>query len=84
MRAGPGWRAPAAAGAFAALAALAGPGRGSALAALVQEAARTPLAAEPPIHGPGWTVAVPAVLFLVTAAGTWALWRHFADGDDDE
>lgn len=51
---------------------------------LAQEAARAPLASQPPIQGPGWTVAVPAVLFLVTAAGTWALWRHFADQDDDE
>jgi len=36
------------------------------------------------MNSPGWTVVIPAILFLVTAAGTWALWRHFADQDDDE
>lgn len=61
---------------------------GTALAMAVvlaaQDTARPPLPAEPPIGGPGWTVVVPAILFLVTAAGTWALWRHFADQDDEE
>jgi hypothetical protein len=56
----------------------------AALALAVQDPARAPLPAEPPIGGPGWTVVVPAILFLVTAAGTWALWRHFADKDDEE
>ena len=51
---------------------------------LLQDSMRAPLPAEPPIGGPGWTVVVPALLFLVTAAGTWALWRRFADEDDDE
>lgn len=52
---------------------------------LLQDAStRAPLAAQPPISGPGWTVWIPAVLFLVSAAGTWSLWRHFADKDDDE
>lgn len=55
---------------------------GLALRAL-QDSTRAPLPAEPPISGPGWTVVVPAILFLVTAAGTWALWRRFADEDDD-
>ena len=50
---------------------------------VLQDSARARLPAEPPIGGPGWTVLVPAILFLVTAAGTWALWRHFADKDDD-
>jgi hypothetical protein len=54
----------------------------SALLLVVQETARQPLPAEPPIDGPGWTVWVPALLFLVSAFGTWALWRHFADKDD--
>lgn len=54
------------------------------VSALVQDATRAPLASQPPIHGPGWTVLVPAVLFLVTAASTWALWRHFADQDDKD
>jgi len=36
------------------------------------------------MNSPGWTVLVPAILFLVSAAGTWALWRHFANQDDDE
>ncbi len=49
---------------------------------LAQEASRPPLPAQPPIEGPGWTVWVPAALFLVAAFGTWALWRHFADKDD--
>lgn len=50
---------------------------------LAQDTARAPLPAEPPIGGPAWTVLVPAVLFLVSAGGTWALWRRFADKDDD-
>ena len=52
-----------------------------ALVSLVQEASRQPLPAAPPLDGPGWTVVVPAILFLVSAIGTWALWRHFADED---
>jgi len=24
---------------------------------------------------------VPAILFLISAFGTWALWRHFANED---
>lgn len=63
---------------------MSGAGVSAALALAAQEAARAPLPAEPPIGGPGWTVWVPALLFLVTAAGTWALWRHFADRDDEE
>jgi hypothetical protein len=51
---------------------------------LLQVATRTPLPAEPPISGPGWTILVPAVLFLISAVGTWSLWRHFADKDDEE
>ena len=54
------------------------------LAVASQDTARAPLPAEPPLGGPGWTVVVPAILFLVTAAGTWALWRRFADQEDDE
>lgn len=56
----------------------------AALAALLQAPAREPLPPGPPMNSPGWTVVIPAILFLVTAAGTWALWRHFADQDDDE
>lgn len=63
---------------------MSGAGVATALALAAQDAARAPLPAEPPIGGPGWTVVVPAILFLVTAAGTWALWRHFADQDDGE
>lgn len=37
-----------------------------------------PLPAAPPIGGPLWSVVVPAVLFLVAAAATWLLYRHFA------
>ncbi|MHB1193243.1 MAG: hypothetical protein ACYC6F_09370 [Longimicrobiales bacterium] len=54
------------------------------LAVASQDTARAPFPAEPPLGGPGWTVVVPAILFLVTAAGTWALWRRFADQDDKE
>lgn len=50
----------------------------------LQVPARRPLPAAPPMNGPGWTVVVPAILFLIAAAGTWALWRHFADQDDDD
>jgi len=56
----------------------------AALTLAAQDSARAPLPAQPPIGGPGWTVVVPALLFLVTAAGTWALWRRFADQDDEE
>lgn len=58
------------------------PGLASLALLLAQDPGRAPLPAEPPIGGPGWTVVVPALLFLVTAAGTWALWRHFADKND--
>lgn len=51
---------------------------------LAQDTSRVPLPAEPPIGGPGWTVLVPALLFLVTAGGTWALWRRFAGKDEHE
>lgn len=54
------------------------------LAVASQDTARAPLPAEPPLGGPGWTMVVPAILFVVTAAGTWALWRRFADEDDEE
>lgn len=56
----------------------------AALATFAQSPQRQPLPPGPPMEGPGWTVFVPALLFLVAAAGTWALWRHFADQDDDE
>ena len=49
---------------------------------LLQEAARAPLPAAPPISGPFWTIWVPAALLLVSVAGTWALWRHFATKGD--
>ena len=52
--------------------------------ALIQTTNRPPLPQGPAMEGPGWSVAIPAVLFIVSAAGTWALWRHFADQDDDE
>ena len=37
----------------------------------------TPLPAEPPISGPFWTLVVPAILFLISAAATFLLYRHF-------
>lgn len=51
---------------------------------LIQTASRPPLPQGPAMEGPGWSVAIPAVLFLISAIGTWALWRHFADQDDEE
>lgn len=52
--------------------------------AAIQDPVRAPLPAAPPMNSPGWTVVVPALLFLVTAGSTWALWRHFADKDDED
>jgi len=52
------------------------------LVAAIQDTARVSIPAQPPIQGPGWTVWVPGVLFLVAAYSTWWLWRHFADKDD--
>ena len=54
------------------------------LSAVLQDSARQPLPPGPPMNSPGWTVVVPAILFLLAAAGTWALWRHFANQDDEE
>jgi hypothetical protein len=42
-----------------------------------------PLPAGPPIGGLLWSVVVPAVLFLVAAAATWLLYRHFARKGED-
>jgi hypothetical protein len=48
--------------------------------ALVQDAStRAPLPVGPPISGPLWTLVIPAILLLVSVAGTWALWDHFAN-----
>jgi len=33
--------------------------------------------AEPPIGGPFWTVLVPSLLFAVSFAATWLLYRRF-------
>lgn len=55
----------------------------SGLMVLGQAATRQPLPAGPPISGPLWTMVIPAILFVVTAAGTWALYRRFSDQDDD-
>ena len=43
----------------------------------------TPLPADPPISGPLWSFAVPALLLLVATAATWLLYRHFAKKGDD-
>jgi hypothetical protein len=37
-----------------------------------------PLPAQPPITGPLWSVAVPALLFVVSLWATVLLYRHFA------
>jgi hypothetical protein len=52
------------------------------LVPLLQEATRAPLPVGPPISGPFWTIWVPAALLLVSVAGTWSLWRHFAGRDE--
>lgn len=52
---------------------------------LLQDAStRAPLPAGPPISGPLWTIVIPAILLLVSVAGTWALWSHFANKPDGE
>jgi len=38
----------------------------------------TPLPAAPPLEGPLWSVIVPSLVWLVTAAATYLLYRHFA------
>ena len=46
----------------------------------VQDAStRAPLPVGPPISGPLWTIVIPAILLLVSVAGTWMLWDHFAN-----
>ncbi|MGD8321749.1 MAG: hypothetical protein PVJ02_14980 [Gemmatimonadota bacterium] len=54
------------------------------LAVVAQATPRQPLPAEPPVQGWFWYAVIPAALFLVSAFGTWALWRHFAREDDEE
>jgi len=36
------------------------------------------LGVEPPIHGPIWSILVPALLFVLAAGATYLLYRHFA------
>jgi hypothetical protein len=38
----------------------------------------TPIPAQPPIGGVVWSLVVPALLWLVTFAATWLLYRHFS------
>jgi hypothetical protein len=46
---------------------------------LIQAAMATGrIPAEPPIHGPIWTVVVPALLLIFTAVATAMLYRRFA------
>ena len=47
--------------------------------ALQEASTRAPLPVGPPILGPLWTIVIPAILLLVSVAGTWALWSHFAN-----
>ena len=52
---------------------------------LLQDAStRAPLPAGPPISGPLWTIVIPAILLVVSVAGTWALWRHFTNKSPGE
>jgi hypothetical protein len=41
-----------------------------------------PIPAEPPIGGIGWSVVVPALLFVTALAATWSLYRRFAGSND--
>jgi hypothetical protein len=41
-----------------------------------------PLPVGSPLNGVLWTWVVPAVLFAVTFAATWLLYRHFANRDE--
>lgn len=44
----------------------------------------TPIPASAPIEGFFWTWIVPAILFAIAFAATWALYRHFSgDGESD-
>lgn len=50
----------------------------------VQDGAQA-LGVEPPIHGPVWSILVPALLFVFAAGATYLLYSHFAarrSGDD--
>ncbi len=37
-----------------------------------------PIPASPPLEGAFWSVVVPALLFALTTAATWLLYRHFS------
>jgi hypothetical protein len=52
------------------------------LAAFSQAADVAPLPAQSPIDGPLWSLVIPALLLLVTALGTFMLYRHFAKRED--
>lgn len=51
---------------------------------LQDPATRAPLPVGPPISGPLWTIVIPAILLLVSVAGTWMLWNHFANNGSGE
>ena len=46
-------------------------------------AVMTELPVEVAMSGPFWTWVVPAVVFAIASAATWALYRHFADKPDE-
>ena len=55
----------------------------AALTRLQETASTAPLPAEPPIGGPIWTIAIPAVLFIGSFLGTYLLYRRFAGGEGE-
>lgn len=42
----------------------------------------TPLPADPPIGGFGWTVVIPAILFVGSFLGTYLLYRRFSGEEE--
>jgi hypothetical protein len=42
------------------------------------------LGVDVPIHGPIWSLVVPALLFVFAAGATYLLYRHFASRESGE
>jgi len=57
----------------------------AAMAALVPQdsAGMSPLPADPPIEGPLWTIAIPALLFVGSFLGTYFLYKRFAKAEGE-
>jgi hypothetical protein len=50
----------------------------------MNETAANTLPATSPLHGFFWSWGVPILLFAITAAATWLLYRHFANRNAGE